>query len=105
MVGHLDDDRGFPDPGSPADQDERSRNDPAAEHAIELFNTGERASVVLRFDLRKSHGRGLSEPRRESSTGLGRSLHGGAESLLHHRVPFFAIRTLPGPLARLAAAV
>ena len=41
----------FPTPGLPADEHERGRHEPAAEHAVELWDAGRNAVGLLGLDV------------------------------------------------------
>jgi hypothetical protein len=60
MRGRLQQQRRFADPWFPAEEDERSRNNPAAEHAIEFADAGREPQGVRGFNfcvqLRRSAG-------------------------------------------------
>jgi hypothetical protein len=82
--------RGFSDPGIAADQNNRARHEPPAEHAIEFRKTRART-----LDLINRH---AIEPGQFTLTGKLRSLR-PIHSLhrLHERIPGAAIRALPLP--------
>jgi hypothetical protein len=100
-MGHLQQQRALPDPGLPPDEDHGSRDDAAAQDAVELADARRDA-----LGLHRVHG--VVGPR----LAQGRRQHGPASlcgrgcllALLGEAVPLAAVRAAPQPLRALEAA-
>ena len=101
--GCLKQQRRLADPGFPAEQDQRSGDDPSAQHAIELVDAGRQARMRRQLDLRVEARRPRCARRRIAMTRRtrDRSLD---RPLLDKRVPRSALVTAAKPLRRLGAA-
>ena len=100
----LQEERGLADARLAADQDERSRHDTAAEHAIEFADAGGNPLGDDRVDV----GVELRSVRSGQRVPLGQigATHGDCRRrpLLHHRIPRPAVGAAPEPLGGLRAA-
>ena len=98
-IGDLQQEGALTDPGVPANQHQRSRNNAATEDAIKFSDYGRDADFVLRFDFRIGDGLNIAEFESTPRTFFFR------RALLNQRIPLAALRTLSQPLARLMSTV
>ena len=99
--------RRLPDPRRAADQYQRTGNDPAAEHGVELADPGAEPFVLGGVDIREHHrlgGAGAPGTRAAGRAGPGAPPRGARARLLHQRVPLSASPAPALPPRRLVAA-
>src|SRR5206468_7620062 len=94
----LHQERALADPGIAAQQHARPLNDPAAEHPVELADTGDHPLFRVAWDIRERDGR--SRRARETMP-----LRWRDDALLDERVPPIARRAAPDPFRRLEPAL
>src|SRR5690606_38388419 len=104
----LEQERALPDPGLAADQDERARDDAAAEHEVEFVEPSPPSHRLRARDLGEACGRsaaGRAVRRRAGRSRAGPGPPPIDDRLLDQRVPGAARRTPTGPARRLVAAL